>query len=363
MTVPRTQRHTHSRSPSRAGCGSLATLATVLNAVVRADDRLQHARAIMGRPVRSSLLASLALALATAVYGCGEGEDDIQGSYVPPETYSLSLEPDELDMFGPMAFVLDREGAPEDVSDVDADTRSLPELVGAAVYATEAARNLALIPAEQPGSITSGGSGWLILRWRADLDTPAALQLHAPPADGPASSSRLEDGQAFAEYYVAPGVFVPVEGSITVQDSSVDHYAEDSVDVTLSVAFDDVRIEVDGQSHKAASGSWVSVAGGRSSLPEPTNSTGGSNGGPSSGPSGPSGPSGQGGTVPYTFTCAQTGSSYTVDVPDDECAQQSKALAKAYGCNEVDNFSSTCIAYYSCVTQGDASGAIDSNCP
>lgn len=60
-----------------------------------------------------------------------------------------------------------------------------------------------------------------------------------------------------------------------------------------------------------------------------------------------------GGTVPYTFTCDQTGSSYTVDVPVDDCTEQSKAMAKAYGCNEIDNFASTCTAYYMCVGASD----------
>ena len=79
----------------------------------------------------------------------------------------------------------------------------------------------------------------------------------------------------------------------------------------------------------------------------------------SGGSGGSGGGSGGTGTYEYTYTCP-AGGTYTVDVPDDSCSDESEYFAETFGCNLIDDFGDACYEYYGCL--GASSSELEAAC-
>jgi hypothetical protein len=103
----------------------------------------------------------------------------------------------------------------------------------------------------------------------------------------------------------------------------------------------------------AKPGSDPSGSGGRGG------GSGGSGGGAGvSGAGGSSGGGGGGGGGSYnwSFTCADgVGGTKTLPIPTGPCEAQYKTYGKAFGCNDVANFNSTCVSLYTCLVRNVSS--------
>jgi len=77
--------------------------------------------------------------------------------------------------------------------------------------------------------------------------------------------------------------------------------------------------------------------------PGPSSTESGSSSGSSSSPKG-------GGSYNYSFSCpGGYGSTHTLPIPSGSCEKQYESYGRAFGCNLVEQFESTCTALYSCL--------------
>ena len=81
--------------------------------------------------------------------------------------------------------------------------------------------------------------------------------------------------------------------------------------------------------------------------PNSNEKTGGSGGG---------GGGGGGGSYNWSFTCSDgVGGTKTLPIPTGPCESQYKSYGKAFGCNDVANFNSTCVSLYTCLVRNVSS--------
>jgi hypothetical protein len=74
------------------------------------------------------------------------------------------------------------------------------------------------------------------------------------------------------------------------------------------------------------------------------------------GGSGGSGGGSSGGSFNWSFTCSDgVGGTKTLPIPKGACETQYKAYGKAFGCNEIGNFYSTCFTLYTCLVKNEGS--------